>query len=201
MALSTGESELYATLKASAETLGIISVMVDFGMVMAGEIWGDAQAALGIINRNGFGKTRHIQIVLLWIQQVSAQRRLSFGKVLGKENPADLFAKHFNSQTIGQHLQRLCCEFAGGRADEAPELHSVSMSLDECNMTGEMRQCKWVDVIICVIENKSAKAQKFGCEDVCRGELNVTHEHTHNRQVHGGRCSGGPSSECWGPTA
>ena len=89
MAFCSGESELYATLKASAETFGNISMMVDFGMVMAGEIWGDAQAALGIINRNGLGKSRHIQIGFLWVQQVFAQNRLAFGKVLGKENPAD----------------------------------------------------------------------------------------------------------------
>ena len=73
VALSSGESELYATLKASAEALGIISMLADFGMTMPGEVWGDAQAALGIINRNGLGKTRHIQTGLLWVQQVSAQ--------------------------------------------------------------------------------------------------------------------------------
>ena len=56
VALSSGESELYATFKVSAETLGIISMLIDFGMVMAGEIWGDAQAALGIIKRIGLGK-------------------------------------------------------------------------------------------------------------------------------------------------
>ena len=55
VALSSGESELYASLKASAETLGIIPMLVDFGLVMAGEVWGDASAALGIINRNGLG--------------------------------------------------------------------------------------------------------------------------------------------------
>ena len=42
IALSSGEFELYATLKASAETLGIISMMQDFGLKVAGENWGDA---------------------------------------------------------------------------------------------------------------------------------------------------------------
>ena len=53
IALSSGESELYAALKAAAETLGVIAMLADFGLTMAGEIWGDAQATLGIINRNG----------------------------------------------------------------------------------------------------------------------------------------------------
>ena len=55
IALSSGESELYAALRASAETLGIISMYKDFGLNLTGEIWGGAQAALGIINRNGLG--------------------------------------------------------------------------------------------------------------------------------------------------
>ena len=83
LALSTGESTLYATLKASAKTLGIISMLNDYGVKVTGEIWGDAQAALGIIHRKGLGKTRHIQTGLLWVQQVSAETRLKFGKGTG----------------------------------------------------------------------------------------------------------------------
>ena len=59
IALSSGESELCFTLKASAEMLGIIVMLNDFGLNAGGEIWGDAQAAFGINTRNGFGKTRH----------------------------------------------------------------------------------------------------------------------------------------------
>ena len=46
--LSSGESELYATLKAAAESLGMISLLKYFGWHVAGEIWGDASATLGI---------------------------------------------------------------------------------------------------------------------------------------------------------
>ena len=48
---------------------------------LGGEVWGDASAALGIINRKGFGKTRHIQTGLLWIQQTAAEQRLKIHKV------------------------------------------------------------------------------------------------------------------------
>ena len=85
IAFSSAESELYACLKASAETFGILSMMRDLGYVLQGEIWGDASAALGIINRNGLGKTRHIDTGLLWIQEVAAQQRFKFNKVLGTE--------------------------------------------------------------------------------------------------------------------
>ena len=61
IALSSGESELYAALKAAAETLGILALFNDLGWQLRGEVWGDASAALGIINRQGLGKTRYIQ--------------------------------------------------------------------------------------------------------------------------------------------
>ena len=56
--MSSGESELYAALKAAAEGLGTMSVLSDLGWFMKGEIWGDASAALGIINRRGLGKKK-----------------------------------------------------------------------------------------------------------------------------------------------
>ena len=89
IALSSGESELYATLRAAAEALGVISMMRDMGYSVSGEIWSDASAALGIIHRTGLGKTRHIDTGLLWIQQTAAEQRLRFQKVLGKNNPAE----------------------------------------------------------------------------------------------------------------
>ena len=61
IALSSGESELYAALKASAETLGLVSILGDLGYNVSGELWGDASAALAIIYRRGLGKTRHIE--------------------------------------------------------------------------------------------------------------------------------------------
>ena len=40
LALSSGESEFYGTLKASAEALGILSMMKDLGTNMRGRVWG-----------------------------------------------------------------------------------------------------------------------------------------------------------------
>ena len=131
VALSSGESELYATLKASAETLGMLSIMKDLGWSMSGEIWGDASAALGIIHRRGLGKTRHIDTGLLWVQQTAAEKRLSFHKVLGKVNPADLYTKYMDEATTSKHTKALAHEFAAGRAEEAPKLHLLEPLVHE----------------------------------------------------------------------
>ena len=103
VALSSGESESYASLKASAETLGILSMLRDLRWDLHGEVLGDANAALGIVNRSGLGKIRHIDAGLLWIQQVAAEQRLRSGKVLGINNPADLFTKHFEEKINSNH--------------------------------------------------------------------------------------------------
>ena len=128
IALSSGESELYSSLKAAAETLGMLSMTKDFAWNLKGEVWADASAALGIINRKGLGKTRHIHIGLLWIQQTAAEQRLRFHKVLGKQNPADLFTKHLDELTNTLHITKLGCNFTTGRAAEAPKLHLLSQS-------------------------------------------------------------------------
>ena len=46
VALSSGESKLYATLRAAVETLGVISMYKGYGLHMSREMWGDARAAL-----------------------------------------------------------------------------------------------------------------------------------------------------------
>ena len=93
IALSSGESEVYASLKAYAEAVGTLSLMKDFGYDMKGKVLGNASAALGVIHRKGLGRTRHIDTGMLWIQQTAAETRLEYNKVLGSDNPADLLTK------------------------------------------------------------------------------------------------------------
>ena len=56
IALSSGEYELYVASKVAAEMLGMLAIFNDLGWRLRGEVWGDASAALGIINRQGLGK-------------------------------------------------------------------------------------------------------------------------------------------------
>ena len=115
VALSPGESELYAALKASAEALGLIALLQDLGYTVRGEVWGEASAALGIIHRKGLGKTRHIDTGLLWIQQTAAEQRLKYLKVLGKDNPADLYTKFLDANTSDNHVKKLEYIYIKGR--------------------------------------------------------------------------------------
>ena len=112
-------------------------MLADFGWKMHGEVWGDANAALGIINRNGQGKIRNLETGFLWIQQVAAEQRVKFGKVLGVNNPADLFTKHLDEATEGRPI-------------DAPNLRNVNLSIDAHIIGNNDNEWPW----LCCIQNE-----------------------------------------------
>ena len=67
----------------------------------------DASAALGLIDRQGLGKARHIETQWLWIQQPTREGRVLMNKIPGKENPADLFTKPLNREMIDGFMKTL----------------------------------------------------------------------------------------------
>ena len=70
-ALSSGEAEYYALVKAASQGIGIRNMMEDLGEKCEKpiEINTDATAAIGIVNRVGIGKVRHIEVNQLWLQE------------------------------------------------------------------------------------------------------------------------------------
>ena len=72
MALSSAEAELHAMVADSAETVGIVSLLGDMGADAIGKVYADSSAALGIVQRQGMDKVRHIHTQALWVQEVRA---------------------------------------------------------------------------------------------------------------------------------
>ena len=58
--VSLSSAELYLAIKACSETLGFLSLLKDYQIDASGKVVSDANAALGIIKRQGLGRTRHI---------------------------------------------------------------------------------------------------------------------------------------------
>ena len=77
IALSSAEAELHALVAASAETIGVRALLEDMGRSLPGEVYSDSTAALGIAQRQGMGKLRHIRTQALWVQEVRMEGRLS----------------------------------------------------------------------------------------------------------------------------
>ena len=106
IALSSAESELYALVSAASEGLGMRSMAKDFGLSLEPCLQVDASAAIGITQRKGLGKVRHLDTQALWIQDAVRQRRVRLEKVLGTENPADLMTKHLDQKSIDKNLAK-----------------------------------------------------------------------------------------------
>ena len=122
VALSSGESELYAMVKTSAETIGLVQLLRDWGIDISGKILGDASACLGIIQRQGLGRLRHIDTHYLWVQEKAASKELQYSKVPGKLNMADLMTKYLAEGEIQRHMWAMGFNFSAGRAASAPRL-------------------------------------------------------------------------------
>ena len=66
IAKSSAESELYAIVRAPTEALGLLTCFKDVGTaVVDSRVHVDASAAKGIVEREGLGKVRHIEVDLL----------------------------------------------------------------------------------------------------------------------------------------
>ena len=127
IAKSSAESELYGIVRAATEGMGIASLMFDFGMTEADvRLHVDANAAMGIIQRRGLGKVRHVEVDLLWLQEQQARRLLPLKKVLGTKNPGDLMTKHLSAAIIEFYIEMMGMRHETGRADIAQQLHGIS---------------------------------------------------------------------------
>ena len=77
MAKSSGEAKLYAMLQAANSITYMLSLASDFSWNVSREAKVDAIAAIGITKRSGLGgRTRHVQLQHLWIQEEDAEEAL-----------------------------------------------------------------------------------------------------------------------------
>ena len=109
----------------SAELLGIQSCAADLGLPYDGVVYADAIAALGIVQRRGIGKVRHIRTQSLWLQEAHATKRLAFEKMYGWRNPSDLMTKPLTDTLQQRYLEHMSTHVVSGRAESAlsPEQH------------------------------------------------------------------------------
>ena len=107
ISLSSGEAEYYGVVRASGIGLGIQALLEDAGVRLPIRVWTDSESAIGTAGRQGLGKLRHLECHGLWLQQRLRRKELQLLKVLGTENPADLFTKHLPRESIIDDKGRL----------------------------------------------------------------------------------------------
>ena len=111
-------------MEGGCEGKGLIALMNDLGYITPEEfdLYTDANAALGIVQREGIGRTRHIDVNMLWIQQKQKQGEMIIGKVDTKYNPADVMTKVVPIEVMWRHINNMGFETRSGRADSAVDL-------------------------------------------------------------------------------
>jgi hypothetical protein len=127
VALSIGEAELYALTKGASQTLGVLSMGRDFGLLLTGTVHTDSTAAIGMTYRVGLGKVRHLRVQYLWRQEKVADNDLWLEKVLGNLNPADSMTKGLAREPLEKHLTRLGYHYQSGRAKSAPTIGGIDV--------------------------------------------------------------------------
>ena len=99
-----------------------------FGVNVIGRIYTDSSAAKGIASRTGLGKTRHIAVHLLWVQERVRNGDFMLYKCKGVDSPADLMTKHLSREDNERHTTERGYVTMGGRSEAAPPC-SIRMSL------------------------------------------------------------------------
>ena len=129
LALSSGEAEYYGVVRGTGVGLGQQALGRDAGFELPIRVWTDSSAAMGTASRQGLGKLRHLECHSLWIQQRLRRKEFELRKVLGTENPADLFTKHMDSAAkLDGLVARFGCRFQEGRPTAAPGLKKAKVS-------------------------------------------------------------------------
>ena len=91
IALSSGEAELYVTCMAAQQAMGIESMAREQGVDLeAIFLQMNANAAIGIIGRQGLGKVRHLHLSYFWLQDAVRSKQVVLRKVQSGDNMENL---------------------------------------------------------------------------------------------------------------
>ena len=99
---------------------------------------------MGVCQRQGLGKLRHISTQSLWIQDKVRTGAVELRKVRGDINSADLFTKFIPSgEKISSFIRLFSCDCRDGRAASAPQLRRL-VSEDAAGVVGEFKDADFM---------------------------------------------------------
>ena len=118
-----------ALVRASSEAIGIAQVAAGWGTQLNCAVHVDSSAALAVTARRGNGRLRHVRIGHLWVQEVASEGEVSYQKVAGLVNPADLLTKHSDAQAHRRLFPQLGQAVTAGHANNRLRLSGNFSSL------------------------------------------------------------------------
>ena len=126
--LSSAEAELMAIVRASTEAIGMAQMAETWCVSFTARVLSDSAAALAITARKGCGKLRHVRIGELWIQEASESGTISYRKVRGTLNPADLLTKYLSGPRTASLSAQISQFSTEGSAQSKLALDALAMS-------------------------------------------------------------------------
>ena len=76
------------------------ALLADMGIQVDVEVLTDASAAMGVLDRRGLGRLRHVDTNFLWVQEAAADTNVKYQKTKGVDNFSDLLTKHVPRELI-----------------------------------------------------------------------------------------------------
>ena len=107
LALSSGEPEPAAVVRAATEGLGLQSILSDFDLCGHVAIKSDATDAIGTVHRLGWATVRHLAVGDVWIQHRVCSGKIRVSKMSGMENPSDAQTKYLGPEPL-LHRTKAC---------------------------------------------------------------------------------------------
>ncbi|HIG87931.1 MAG TPA: transposon Pol polyprotein, partial [Planctomycetes bacterium] len=107
IAQSSGEAEIYAAAGGTSTGM-LMKTVLEFMGFQIGKprLRVDSKAAKSMAQRYGVGMVRHLEVKILWIQQLCKDKRLSVYKIDGNTNIADLGTKVLAKARIEDLMSR-----------------------------------------------------------------------------------------------
>ena len=102
--LSSAEAELVAATRAASEALGCANLLRDFGIEPQVYLGMDSSAAIAMLEREGLGRSRHIDTQYMWVQGKIRSKQIVLNKIPTAYNPSDIFTKPLPEDTLMKHM-------------------------------------------------------------------------------------------------
>ena len=107
VATSSGEAELLAMYDGAARGVGLVSILSELGLSPAlslVRVCTDSALATSLTATRGIGKMRHVDVKLLWLQELVHKGRAKVVKVGGVTNVADALTKFHGARQLKELL-------------------------------------------------------------------------------------------------
>jgi hypothetical protein len=107
ISLSSGEAEWYALSTGISEAIAIRDLLKFIGFTLTIKALVDASAAIGMANRLGVGRLRHLDCRTLWVQVLCKNKEVRVCKVKGTSNVADIGTKVLSNKELSAIINAL----------------------------------------------------------------------------------------------